>query len=146
MFVLMWRLEIYRWSMSNHVKYLASDSATATLSGHGALGGAQPIAMCGGIEWDSRTSGSSYWSVDELLDGRICYSFDEDEQMFYILLEERDGRSDSEIALSLSRLTKTSRGTPQRWESCTRSRPRWADTSISQASQKIVLMTDEMCA
>lgn len=63
-----------------------------------------PIAMCGGIEWDSRTSGSSYWSVDELLDGRICYSFDEDEQMFYILLEERDGRSDSEIALSLSRM------------------------------------------
>ena len=64
----------------------------------------RPIAMCGGIEWDSRTSGSSYWSVDELLDGRICYSFDEDEQMFYILLEERSGRSDSEVALSLSRM------------------------------------------
>lgn len=65
---------------------------------------AQPIAMCGGIEWDSRTSGSSYWSVDELPDGRICYSFDEDEEMFYILLEERDGRSDSEVAMSLSRM------------------------------------------
>jgi len=64
----------------------------------------QPIAMCGGIEWDSRTSGSSYWSVDELPDGRICYSFDEDEQMFYIQLEERNGRTDSELALALSEM------------------------------------------
>jgi len=64
---------------------------------------ARMIARCAGIQVNSMTSGSSSWAVGELPDGRIAFTYDEDEESFWIDVASRDQRSDAELVDELTR-------------------------------------------
>ena len=63
---------------------------------------ARTIAQCAGVQTNSMTSGTSFWSVGELPDGRIAFTFDEDEEPFWLDVTLRAGRSDSELVDDLA--------------------------------------------
>lgn len=60
------------------------------------------IAWCSGIQVNSMTSGSSFWAVGELPDGRIAFTSDEDEEPFSIDVASRDERPDAELVEELA--------------------------------------------